>query len=66
MSLGLVFKGPEGIVLAADSRETLQFHPAGSQILTQGWPGPCRGNHRWVGRHRRAYPANSEQFPSRV
>ncbi len=25
MSLGMVFKGPEGIVLAADSRMTLQF-----------------------------------------
>ena len=27
MSLGIVFKGPEGIVLAADSRVTLTFQP---------------------------------------
>jgi hypothetical protein len=28
MSLGIVFKGPEGLVLAADSRVTLTFQPA--------------------------------------
>jgi hypothetical protein len=27
VSLGIVFKGPEGIVLAADSRVTLTFQP---------------------------------------
>jgi hypothetical protein len=31
MSLGLVFKGPEGIVLSADSRVTLQFTQPSSQ-----------------------------------
>ena len=36
MSLGIVFKGPEGIVLAADSRVTLNAHltgPEGASVL---------------------------------
>lgn len=34
MSLGIAFKGPEGIVLAADSRVTLTGQ-AGSNLLIQ-------------------------------
>lgn len=33
MSLGIAFKGPEGIVLAADSRVTLMTQLAGQNIL---------------------------------
>jgi hypothetical protein len=35
MSLGIAFKGPEGIVLAADSRVTLTGQQAGSNLLVQ-------------------------------
>jgi hypothetical protein len=34
MTLAIVFKGTEGIVLAADSRVTLQFQIPGTQLLT--------------------------------
>ena len=35
MSLGIAFKGPEGIVLAADSRVTLSGPRPGSNLLVQ-------------------------------
>ena len=35
MSLGIAFKGPEGIVLATDSRVTLSGPLAGSNLLVQ-------------------------------
>ena len=35
MSLGIAFKGPEGIVLAADSRVTLTAQPTGTNTMLQ-------------------------------
>jgi hypothetical protein len=35
MSLGIVFKGPEGLVLAADSRVTLTFQPIAAPVVGQ-------------------------------
>jgi hypothetical protein len=34
MTLAIIFKGTEGVVLAADSRVTLQFQVPGTQLVT--------------------------------
>jgi hypothetical protein len=37
VSVGMVFKNPEGLVLAADSRVTLRYNVPGTQILSQAY-----------------------------
>jgi len=53
MSLGVVIKGPEGIVLAADSRVTLQARTATSQLLPISFDNATKllafSKHRFVG-----------------